>query len=665
MYGEITRESMDKVLRAMHAAAVFTASSVFVDVGSGVGKPNLHAAVMPLASIAASVGIEHGSSRFLLSMAALRRAMKDVPTLRERANATFVQRDVTDVHSFSPATHVYSFNVGMPAAVNAHIVQAFLASASARVLCVYGLSERDADHATLRLVEKVAVSMTGSGERKTAGVYVKAGIDSGEYGDEEDAGLVRAVELCRQRSPSALFARAVRARCNDDALPWDEATLAYLRELGVDANRALWCPLCVQAVCWGVPLWVLRAAGKLGPDGLPAPPDPMHWALRVWPLLRAASPDDCAAALLTKDDAAPPGLSLRHFWDTPRSTQCAERVLGNQPAHALPVDKSVYISVLRHVPHNLSCPDVPMPWSERTSLANRVTAWRWLHTAVTRAAVPPSMISTTPRGQQAFTLNACQHVAVLAALWHPEQNESHVCAENKALGVSVTYENVRTLSKHGWLDNGIIDAYLRILQPAVAPDVLFTRCQLSFEMERVYTYADVRGMVPRDKLRAARRVVCPLHVNQSHWALCVLDKDARKAVYVDSMYDMDDAPPVVHNVTQFVDDHGDGARPGAPWTVEVRSERPTQNNSKDCGVFVLQFAAAEALRQWPAVHGVARRNYTAYLRLRTALACFAVGVSGKTRAGEWRRYLWPTQPAPQLRGAEEVAAAAAARGAGV
>lgn len=70
IYGELTMHSMQKVINYMIENCELTSSSRFIDVGSGLGKPNVHAAQDPCCRI--SIGIELEEIRWQLAMQNLR-----------------------------------------------------------------------------------------------------------------------------------------------------------------------------------------------------------------------------------------------------------------------------------------------------------------------------------------------------------------------------------------------------------------------------------------------------------------------------------------------------------------------------------------------------------------------------------------------------------------
>jgi hypothetical protein len=66
IYGELTMGSMQKVVDVLTGICDMTAQSRFIDVGSGLGKPNLHVAQAP--GVRISVGIELERIRWQLAM---------------------------------------------------------------------------------------------------------------------------------------------------------------------------------------------------------------------------------------------------------------------------------------------------------------------------------------------------------------------------------------------------------------------------------------------------------------------------------------------------------------------------------------------------------------------------------------------------------------------
>jgi len=150
----------------------FDASSAFVDVGSGLGKPNLHVALNP--GVRLSFGVELEELRWQLSMHNLRFVLNEVAEMRKSV-VYFANIDATTMAHFEPFTHVSMFDVGFPPDVLVSLANAFNLSRTAKalvsftrpdkVISVYGFA--------VNLITQVATRMSGSTEKHTAYIYAK------------------------------------------------------------------------------------------------------------------------------------------------------------------------------------------------------------------------------------------------------------------------------------------------------------------------------------------------------------------------------------------------------------------------------------------------------------------------------------------------------------
>jgi len=75
IYGELTIGSMQKIIELMKKHTNFNKSSRFIDVGCGLGKPNLHVAQDP--GVQFSYGVEMERVRWLLGMCNLNQVLDE------------------------------------------------------------------------------------------------------------------------------------------------------------------------------------------------------------------------------------------------------------------------------------------------------------------------------------------------------------------------------------------------------------------------------------------------------------------------------------------------------------------------------------------------------------------------------------------------------------
>ena len=121
IYGELTMGSMQKMVDLTKRYAEFGTASRFIDVGSGLGKPNIHVCQDPRVDF--SYGIEMELSRWMLGVTNLQAVIKVVDSQiasdkhisdQERlgCNCYFDHGTILEASSFDPFTHVYMFSIG-------------------------------------------------------------------------------------------------------------------------------------------------------------------------------------------------------------------------------------------------------------------------------------------------------------------------------------------------------------------------------------------------------------------------------------------------------------------------------------------------------------------------------------------------------------------------
>ena len=151
IYGELTMGSMQKMINLMKEHTNFNATSRFIDVGSGIGKPNLHVAQDP--GVELSYGIEVEADRWLLGMNCLKGVLDCIsddrqPNSNENVkddserllmyNCIFVHGDITDAATFDPFTHVYMFSIGFPPKLWLELSMMWNRSTSPYLICYHG-----------------------------------------------------------------------------------------------------------------------------------------------------------------------------------------------------------------------------------------------------------------------------------------------------------------------------------------------------------------------------------------------------------------------------------------------------------------------------------------------------------------------------------------------
>jgi Histone methylation protein DOT1 len=184
IYGELTMGSMQKMINLMKEHTNLDSTSYFIDVGSGIGKPNLHVAQDPC--VALSYGIEVESDRWLLGMNCLKGVLDAVSEQQKQQmnetilndnerlhhNCIYVHGDITDAHTFDPFTHVYMFSVGFPPKLWCELANMWNRSTSPYLICYHGpnhiIHEYDFH---VKLLVQTPTSMHGSKEGHMGYIY--------------------------------------------------------------------------------------------------------------------------------------------------------------------------------------------------------------------------------------------------------------------------------------------------------------------------------------------------------------------------------------------------------------------------------------------------------------------------------------------------------------
>lgn len=169
VYGEITMGTLQKVLNFLRDNLDFGSHSSFLDIGSGLGKPNLHVAVDP--GVHVSFGIELEELRWQLSMHNLRFAIQEAAV--PDSVVYFAHNDATQIVRFEPFTHIYMFDVGFPPAALVSIANAFNVSRSVKALVSFTrpLYIIDTYGFAVECIGKVQTRMHGSSEGHMAYIY--------------------------------------------------------------------------------------------------------------------------------------------------------------------------------------------------------------------------------------------------------------------------------------------------------------------------------------------------------------------------------------------------------------------------------------------------------------------------------------------------------------
>lgn len=171
IYGELTIGSMQKMVNLMKKHTGFSSESRFVDVGCGLGKPNMH--VMQDPGVEFSYGIEMEQVRWLLGMHNLNHVLKAAKKDKEIGHKCFLAHgNIKDASSFDPFTHVYMFDIGFPPVLFNELAKMFNRSRSNYLICYHAPRLMiDRYKFKVELITQMSTSMHGSSENHTGYLY--------------------------------------------------------------------------------------------------------------------------------------------------------------------------------------------------------------------------------------------------------------------------------------------------------------------------------------------------------------------------------------------------------------------------------------------------------------------------------------------------------------
>ena len=121
IYGELTLGSMNKIFTYLKDNCSLDERSMFIDIGSGLGKPTLHCA--NFCNCLVSIGIEIAKLRYLMSMQILLRGLQSESIYT--TGVSFINENIENAYTLDPFTHVYVFDDGFPPKTIATLARQF------------------------------------------------------------------------------------------------------------------------------------------------------------------------------------------------------------------------------------------------------------------------------------------------------------------------------------------------------------------------------------------------------------------------------------------------------------------------------------------------------------------------------------------------------------
>jgi hypothetical protein len=209
IYGELAKAAFQRVLDFLVRWCELGPTSAFMDIGSGLGKPNFHASVE--AGLRYSVGVEIDKVRWYLSLVNLQAAVgRALPG--DAPRVMFQQTDITAAKTLDPFTHVYMFDTGFPPRASVQIAAAFNASRHTKYLVCFHPPRLVLGEWGLEAVcvGRVQTSMSGSSEGHLCFFYKATGKRDISDGYSGEAGAAAVTGGNNRRVVDPVFAESMR-----------------------------------------------------------------------------------------------------------------------------------------------------------------------------------------------------------------------------------------------------------------------------------------------------------------------------------------------------------------------------------------------------------------------------------------------------------------------
>jgi sentrin-specific protease 1 len=163
--------------------------------------------------------------------------------------------------------------------------------------------------------------------------------------------------------------------------------------------------------------------------------------------------------------------------------------------------------------------------------------------------------------------------------------------------IVITGETMRRLQEKQWLNDEIINFYMKLLQERDkelcknfadrSPSYFFSSHFMDLLKTRdEYNFQKVRRWAKDVPMSEQRRIYFPININNQHWALAVVHMDIKEIRYYDSIFGENKGNPYMESLLRWLKDVGIKT---SDWKCVGVRDIPQQNNGSDCGMFTILF----------------------------------------------------------------------------
>ena len=200
--------------------------STFIDIGSGLGKPNFHAAQE---GIRLSIGVELVNIRHQLCMQNLLKVIQSTNDSINTTGVNFISADITKAKTLYPFSHVYQFDLGFEPELHHYIANMFNRSESCDYLISYRRPrEIDRYGYNVEFLCDSSTHMSGSGESHKCYFYKKNRVE------------VKVADVKKTKTATKTSSRAKKNIKNENVDPNPTSTAILRTKLSLFLNCWEW-----------------------------------------------------------------------------------------------------------------------------------------------------------------------------------------------------------------------------------------------------------------------------------------------------------------------------------------------------------------------------------------------------------------------------------------
>ncbi|EER35998.1 conserved hypothetical protein [Candida tropicalis MYA-3404] len=156
---------------------------------------------------------------------------------------------------------------------------------------------------------------------------------------------------------------------------------------------------------------------------------------------------------------------------------------------------------------------------------------------------------------------------------------------NSNYQIDITTSDLQTLREPSWLNDNVIDYYFNLIMNA-HPDIFGWTTHFYTALESK-GYTGVQRWARRKKVNLFEKskVLVPVNISNTHWALAVIDNLEKTISYYDSLNTVGN-PRAVQNLAIYMDGEANRLnRDKITYELIPHVKSPQQKNGSDCGVF--------------------------------------------------------------------------------